>query len=149
MERFKNGNVLPGFLIGALGIALLLFGFIGIRTNHMIKLSCDEKISAPVLSVTQESKSVNYVEAEFYLNNTRYTAIAKHHLSRAERSEPRFKEGMQVTVCYSSLDPDMNYIEGAKQEDGSTVFVIGGILFLIGVIMAPGAFLRKKKKKGI
>lgn len=144
MEQFKKGNVLLGFLVGAAGIALLLFGFIGIRTNRMIKLSCDDKISALVLSVTQDSKSVNYVEAEFYVNNARHTAIAKHHLSKAERSEPRFKEGMQVTVCYSSFDPDMNYIEGVNQENGSTVLVIGVVLLLAGLVIAPNAFLKNR-----
>lgn len=147
MERFKSGKALFGFLIGSLGAALLLFGFIGIRNNQMIRISCDQTISANVISIMEESNRVNYVEAEFNVDNARHTAIAKHHLSKAERSEPRFTRGMQVTVHYSSIDPGMNYIEGANQEDGSTVFVIGAVLLLTGVMIAPQAFIKNRRRR--
>lgn len=146
MNRFKNGNVLISFLIGALGAALMLFGFIGIRTNRMVKLRCSEKTSAQVLSITKASGSVDYIEAEFYADGARYTAIAKHHHPKNAGSERDFAVGTEVTVFYSPFDPEMSYIEAANQEDGGNVLFIGGIIFVFGVIMMEKALMKNRKK---
>lgn len=144
-ERFKKGNVLISFLIEAVGIALLLFGFVGIRTNEMVRARCCDKTSAKVISITEASKSVDYVEAEFFVDNTRYTAIAKHHYSKSV-GEDSFAEGMPVTVFYDPFDPGDNYIEGANQEDGSNVMTVGGIILVLGMILMGKALADNSRK---
>lgn len=146
IEQFKKGNVLISYLIGALGIALLLFGFVGLRINSMVKARCTDKASGIVQTITEESGNVEYIKADFYADNVRYKAIAKHHRPKNAGSDSLFEEGMSVTVCYNPFDPDVNYIEGANEEKGTKAMLAGGIIFVIGNIMMTTA-IRKNRRK--
>lgn len=147
IERFKKGNVLISFLIGALGMALMLFGFIGLRINSMVQARCTDTASAVVRTITKESGSVDYIEAEFYADNVRYTAVARHHHPKNADTASLFNEGTQVTVFYSPFDPDVSYIDGANEEKGSKTLFIGMVIFLTGIILMGKAIQKNSMKE--
>lgn len=152
-SRKRESGFLIAFLVLIIGIVFAR-GVFKFWNARMLKENCTASTNGIVTRVdkTQKlsdntSKWLNsyHTEAEFYLNDVRYTAVADERRGKNDHGQnARFHVNNTVTIMYNPSDPSQNYIKAAVMDTGKTE--------MLSVILVPSVFLflafdyRRKKQ---
>lgn len=151
----KAGLLIVIFLVIVIGY-IFVVGFMKYRHVQSLTENCTATTSGLVTMVDRTEKhsdvggtwvKIYHIEADFYVNSIRYTAVADERRGENDYGEnARFKTNTTVTIMYNPSDPNESYIKAAAMDNGKREMLSAVLIPVVFIFLAID-YRRKKRRE--